>query len=237
MDPSLIMFGMNALSGLGAGSAQRSATRAQNTIRESEVYAANLMRGARNEAAAARAGLARFNQAEGNKRVMEDTASVMEANSINYLRARDGQIEDSLDEQIAFAEQAGAQAAAGAASGLTGGVVDMVAGTTALRRARMEAARDTRMDEFAYDQSVNQKNTLLQGLSAMDNSTILTDIDYGMDLFFSQKPSGNVITDIFGGQNKDTLQGFFKAITPNATPAKQKFSLADPNYIDALGFD
>ena len=237
MDPSLIMFGMNALSGLGAGSAARSATRAQNTIRESEVYAANLMRSARNESAAARAGLARFNQAEGNKRIVEDTASVMEANSINYLRARDGQIEDSLDDQIAFAEQAGAQAAAGAASGLTGGVVDMVAGTTALRRARIEATQDTRMEEFAYDQSVNQKNTLLQGLSAMDNSTILTDIDYGMDLFFSQKPQGNVITDIFGGQTKDNLQGFFKAITPTTSSSKQTFSLADPNYIDALGFD
>lgn len=235
MDPSLIMFGMNALTGLAQGSANRSATRAQNTIRESQVYAANLVRGAKNEAAAGRASLARYNQAEGNRRVLEDTASVMEANSLNYLRARDGQLEDDLDSQIAFAEQAGAQAAAGAASGLTGGVVDMVAGTTALRRARQVATQERNVAEFAYDYKTNQRNTLAQGLSAMDNSTILTDIDYGIDTFFAEKPQGNIITDIFGGQNKDTLQGFFKYVTP--TPSKQNFSLADPNYIDVLGSD
>lgn len=219
MDPATIMFGLQALQGIAAGSANRSATRVRNTLRQAEVYSANTIRAARNENSAAQAQLGRFNQNLANNRVVEDTASVMEANAANYLRARDGQIEDSLDDQIAFAEQAGAQAAAGAASGLVGGVVDMVASTTALRRSRIEGAQTQRLKEFEYDQKVNQKQTLLQGLSAMDNSTILADIDYGIDTFMAEKsPSGGVLMDILGSVDASIAQATLGYFSSKPTP-------------------
>ena len=233
MDPSLTMFGMNALTGLAQGSAQRSATRAGNTVRESEVYASNLMRKSGNELSKARASLARYNQVEDNKRIADDTGSAMEANSINYLRARDGAVEDSLDEQIAFAEQAGAQAAAGAASGLTGGVVDVVSGTTALRRSRMVARQERADEQFAYDAAQQQRNIFLSGMSAMDQSTIMADIDYGIDTFAANPTQGNFLTDILGGQTKETLQGALKA----TDSLKGFFSTPAPSYIDGIEID
>jgi hypothetical protein len=212
MDPSLISFGMNAVVGLVNGSSSRSITRSQNKVAAANTAAANLMRTANNQLSAARGSLARYNQSDKNSRVLDGMGGVMEANAVNFQRARDGATEDSFEQQIAFAEQAGAQAAAGAASGLVGGVVDVVAGTTALRQERIAQRSKQAMKEADFDAGRERLNVFREGLDAMDHTSIIDDIDYSTNLFMPANTGTNFLTDIFGGQSKEDLRGASNAL-------------------------
>lgn len=200
------MFGINAVMGLGQGYLAKAQADAQNVINAADTYAANLMRGANNELAAKRTSLARYVQTEQNKKVMDAAGEVAETNTINYLRSRDDLDNTDFESQIRFMEQAGAQAAAAAASGLVGGAADMVAGTLALREARRQGQTDKVRGQIKVDFAEAQRRQFAETMSRTNNEDLITDIDYSINTFSPVRRAGNVLTDIFGGQSKDTIQ-------------------------------
>lgn len=205
MSPEMAKMGFDALMGLSNGWLQGQQIKAQNTVNQANTVAANLMRGANNELAAARGSLGRYVQNVNNQRIAESAGSALEAAVVNYRRARDGAVEEDFESQIAAAEQAGAQAAAGAASGLSGGVVDVVNITTALRQMRTLQRRTTALKQFDYDATRQRADNYRAALEGMDQSDIVADIDYSIDTFVPQKRAGNWFTDVLGGQSPQNL--------------------------------
>lgn len=155
---------------------------AQNTVNAANVYASNLVRSATNELRASRGSLARYTQSVNNNRALENTGEQVTAAAVNYRRARDNATKASFEDQIAFAEQAGRQSAQAAFSGLTGGVADIVNGTSALRRARVQQKVDEASTQAAYDAGQRQRAIMLAGFDSLDQSEITDDIDYNTDV-------------------------------------------------------
>ena len=215
-------FGMKAIMGISAGVVEEGNINAQNIVNEANAYASNLMRGANNKLKAARGSLARYNQSVNNQRTLENVGREAEAAAVNYRRARDSAARDDFESQIAFAEQAGAQGAAAAFSGLSGGVADMVASTTALRKARLQQRSDEAMRQGDFDASRMQANILQSGWDSLDHSEISDNLDYSVDVAVKRSRGVNLFSDIMAGQSGKTLaelggaaSGFF---TKQANP-------------------
>lgn len=198
-------FGIKAVMGIGKGILAEAEANAFNRVSEANAAASNLIRTANNKLKGARGSLARYNQSVNNQRVLENTGSAAEAAAINYRRARDSTINDDLESQIAFAEQAGAQAAASALSGLSGGVADIVAGTTALRKARIQQRTDEALKGMDYDAAQRNKQIMQAGWDSLDHSEITEDLDYSTNVAQVKRSGGNLLTDIFGGQDAKTM--------------------------------
>lgn len=213
---------LQLFSAFGQNRVEKAKVRAENTINAANVWAGNLMRGANNELAAKRGALARYNQSENNRRVAKETGSQLEAAAVNYRRQRDERDRGSLEQQIAFSEQAGVQAAAAASSGLIGGVADMVAGTVALRRSRIEQAAATTAEAASFDTARQKSNILAAGLSSMDSSSIIDDIDYGIDVYAPKAlPSATNVVLGVAAKNMGNLGTLASGLKP-------KFSFNSP---------
>lgn len=224
MSPEMASIGLNLLLGLGGNYLAKAQVSAQNKVNEANVYARNLTRGANNELVAKRGSLARWQQSENNNRTLTQMGSSLEAAAVNYRRLRDEGMRGELEQQVGFAEQAGAQAAAAAFSGLVGGVSDMVAGTLALRRSRIEDAQVSREKAADFDAARQQSNILAAGISALDNSSIVDDLDYGIDVYSAQvAPSARgVVLSVLAG-NKSNLPTIAQQLAPKA-----KFTFDSP---------
>lgn len=164
--------------------AQKASTEADriNTVEGANAYAANLLRGAKNDLTAVKGRLARANQAENNARTLRAGGKAMEVHQVNYRRARDSETLSSFEDQIKFAEQAGAAVAAQAFSGVTGSVVDVVNGTTALRQARAKYAQDKRTKQVDYDAANRLADIERTTIQSMDTSSLIDDLDYNVNL-------------------------------------------------------
>lgn len=215
----MMQFGIDAVMGIGQGILAEGQIDANNIINEGNAYASNLVRAANNELRASRAGLARYTQSVNNNRTLTNTGSAFEAAVINYRRARDNATNGDFEQQIAFSEQAGAQVAASALSGLTGGVADMVNGTTALRKARLQQRNKQAIKQGDYDAGQQANNILEAGWDSLDHSEIAPDMDYSVDVAVKQYRGGNLLTDIFAKQDAKNLanmaSGFFKSSVPS----------------------
>ena len=210
--------GIKAIMGISNGVLQEANVNAANKVNDANAYASNIMRAANNKLGAARGSLARYTQSVNNQRVMENAGSNLEAASINYRRARDSATQDGFEQQIAFAEQAGAQAAASALSGLTGGVADLVRGTTALRQSRLQQRVDAAEAQGDWDASQQAKHIMQSGWDSLDASEINDTIDYGQDVAVKQRYGGNLFTEAIGGQDLKSLANItssFKFSTPS----------------------
>jgi hypothetical protein len=211
-------FALKAVMGISSGVVADAQVSANNTVNEANAYAQNLVRAANNRLKVSRTSLARYTQSVNNQRVLENTGSAAEAAGVNYRRARDSAMADDFESQLAFSEQAGAQAAAGALSGLTGGVADLVAGTTALRKARLQQRASEALKQGDYDAAQRNKQILEAGWDSLDSSEIADDLDFSTDVAVKQSRSGNLLTDILQGQdtkNLANIAGFFR--TPSFT--------------------
>lgn len=218
-------FGMKAIMGIGNGILADAEINATNKVNEANTYASNLVRSANNQLKGARASLSRYNQSVNNQRVLENSGSAAEAAQINYRRSRDSSISDDFESQIAFAEQAGAQAAASALSGLSGGVADIVAGTTALRKARIQQRQADATKGMDYDAAQRNKNILQAGWDSLDHSEISADIDYSTDVAVTKMGRGsNLLFDILGGQDAKTLA--------NISDGVKNFFKSKPSSVD-----
>jgi hypothetical protein len=191
-----------------------------NTVSEANTYASNLLRASRNRVAAARSSLARYTQSVNNNRVLENTGKAYTVNNVNYRRQRDSMVSGSLEDQIATAEQSGAQAAAAAFSGLTGGVADVVRQTTALRTARINQRKEAAMAQMDSDQAARTGALLQAGWDNLDQTDITTEIDYGNDVAVKQYAGGGLFQDIFNG----ILQSDPKSLANTAAWGKQKYT-------------
>jgi len=215
MDASMIKFGIDAFMGISQGITQKAAVNAANTVNEANAWASNLVRSANNKLGAARGSLARYTQSVNNQRVLENMGSSAEAAVVNYRRARDSATSDNFEQQLSFAEQAGAQAAASALSGLTGGVADVVAGTTALRKSRIQERVNQSLRQGDWDASQQAAAIMQAGWDSLDSSEITDSLDYSKDVAAKQTYSGNLFTQIMGGQDMtnaaNMTSGFFKS--------------------------
>lgn len=215
---AMAMMAMTAITNISAGVTNRAQIGANNTVNAANAYANNLVRAANNELKASRASLSRYTQGENNARVLENTGSALEVAAINYRRARDSASGDDFENQIAFSEQAGAQAAAAALSGLTGGVADMVNGTTALRKARLQQRSDQAMKQGDWDAAQRNRQIAQAGWDSLDSSEIAADLDYSVDIAAKQQVTGGFLTEILGGQSAQNMANVFNFTTssPNA---------------------
>ena len=230
-DPMMAMaeFGIKAVMGVSAGITAKAQANANNTVNAANAYASNLVRAANNELKQGRNRLARYTQGVNNARVMENTGSALEAATINYRRARDSAASDDFESQIAFSEQAGAQSAAAALSGLTGGVADIVNGTTALRKARLQQRSEQAAKQGDWDAGQRARQIAQAGFDSLDSSEVSDDLDYSLDVAVKQVRAANLYTDIMGQQSVSNMANAFSFNTPKAsanTP-QQSFRLSE----------
>lgn len=199
--PMVIMAAMKGIQGYEQQQEKNRQTEARNIVNSANVYASNLVRKANNELSANRASLQRFAQVTNNKRTLDNTGEAEDAAEVNYLRHLDANAGVKLEEQIAFSEQAGAQAAMAATSGLTGGVADLVAGTTALRRGRIEQrARDTEK-AIGADAAKRQRDIALAGWDSLDHTDITANLDFSEDVYTPEQMGKYGIMDFFADQD------------------------------------
>lgn len=206
--------GLKAIMGISSGITEKAQVNANNIVNSANAYASNLVRAANNELRIGRNQLARYNQNENNARVLQNTGSALEAAAINFRRSRDSASGDDFENQIAFSEQAGAQAAAAALSGLTGGVADMVNGTTALRKARLQQRSDQALKQGDWDAAQRNQQIAQAGWDSLDSSEISDDLDYSIDVAVKQVRSGNLFTDMMKGQSAQGIANAFSFATP-----------------------
>jgi hypothetical protein len=222
---AVVDFAVNAIMGISSGITAKAQTNANNTVNAANAYASNLVRAANNELRTSRNRLARYTQSENNARVLDNTGAALEASVLNYRRARDSAASDDFESQIAFSEQAGAQSAAAALSGLTGGVADIVNGTTALRKSRLQQRSDQAMKQNDWDAGQQVKQIAQAGWDSLDSSEISDDLDYSLDIAIKQVKSGNLFTEIMSGQSTQNMANAFSFNTPapSANTSQQSF--------------
>lgn len=196
---------IKAIMGISSGITARANVRAANTVNAANAYASNLVRGANNELSAKRGLLARYVQSVNNQRALDNTGDQLAAAQVNYRRARDSATNDDLETQLKFAEQAGAQAATSAMSGMVGGVADIVAGTTALRKARIQQRTQDALRMGDSDAAVRLGQIAAAGLDSLDQSEIADNLDYGNDVAVEQRYGGNLVSEIWSGQSSQSL--------------------------------
>lgn len=192
-------MGKDVFNSITSGYIAEANAKAQTTVNEANAYASNLMRASNNKVAAARSSLARYTQSVNNNRTLENTGKAFTVSNVNYRRQRDAAESASLEDQIAQAEAAGRQAAAGAFSGLTGGVADIIKSTTALRSARINQRKEQAVAQLDSDQAMRQGALLQAGWDSLDQTDIVTSIDYGQDVAQRVEYSGGLFSEIIGG--------------------------------------
>lgn len=175
-----------------------------------------ILQPSRNQKTSAYGNLARWSQAEQNKRVLDAGGTRLGANTTNALRQHDQMLNGSLSEQISAAEQAGAAASAQAYNGVYGNVADNVNATTALRR---DIGRT-----LAYKAGLSMKsdNAMMAGqlfsqmVGGMDNSILLDTMDYSISLYNEQKQGNPYTGAVLAAVNKAAEMGL-KATAAFAT--------------------
>lgn len=205
MAAMLAMMALQAVQGLSAGYSASQAAGRQTLINKANADAANVVRGARNELTVVKGRMARANQAENNRRTLYQGGRAAEAAAINYRRMRDSATTEDFEGQIRMAEQAGAAIASQAMAGVGGSVVDVVNGTTALRNARIQQAQKQRMKAADYDAGQAQSDIKRATIQSLDDSSIVDDLDYNVDLGLEVHRSGNLFTDVMGGQDPKNI--------------------------------
>lgn len=215
----LSSFTIKAVMAISAGVIEEANVNAANIVSAANADASNRIRSANNELRSKQASLARYKQSVNNQRVLDNTGQAVEAALINYRRSRDSATQDNFEQQIAFAEQAGAQAAASAFSGLQGGVADIVNGTTALRKARLQQRAEEALRQSDYDAGKRQAQMIQAGLDNLDFTDINEGLDYGRDVAIKQQYSGSVLGQIIGAGLSDA-----KGLGNIAAGAKSFFS-------------
>ena len=201
----MLDMGKNIVGSISAGVLAEANANAQYTINEANTYASNLIRASNNKVAAARSSLARYTQSVNNNRVLENLGKTYTTNNVNYRRQRDAATSASVEDQIALAERAGVQAAASAFSGLSGGVADVVKSTTALRASRIQQRKDQALAQMDSDQAQRTGALLQAGWDNLDQTDIVTNIDYGNDVTPNTRYSGGLLSEVVNGVlNTDT---------------------------------
>lgn len=170
-----------AIAGYFGNDAARAQADANTRISAANAKAGNQVRTASNAFEAAKGNLARYAQSVSNNQRLKAGGDAVEANIVNYRRARDNLSLQSFSTSIRQAEQAGAAAAAQANSGIDGSVVDQVNGATALRDSIVDEAIRRNGGTMDYDAAHRAASIEVQTVQGMDGSLILDQLDYNVD--------------------------------------------------------
>lgn len=170
-----------AIAGYFGNDAARAQADANTRISAANAKAGNEVRQASNAFEAAKGNLARYAQSVSNNQRLKAGGDAIEANVVNYRRARDNLGLQSFSTSIKQAEQAGASAAAQANSGIDGSVVDQVNGATALRDSIVDEAIRRNGETMDFDAAHRAAGIEIQTVQGMDGSLILDQLDFNQD--------------------------------------------------------
>lgn len=219
-------FAMKAIQGISGGILADAQANADNIINDANTAASNLIRGANNELAASRSTLRRFNQSVNNNRALTNTGRNVVASNVDAARAAQANAAASFEDQIAFAEQQGAQSAMAAFTGLSGGVVDLVNGATALRHSRVVQRAELASKEAAFDSRERAKQLALAGWDSLDTSDVGVLLDRGQDVAQHRARGSNLFIDALSGQSAQGMA--------NATAGASQFASSAYNGVKSF---
>lgn len=216
--------GMAAFGGWVSGSASAGIARANNRLSAARAEASNKVRDAGNAFNLARFEQAVQLQAIGNRRRTEDLGDALAAAETNYARQKDLLTRGSFEDSIREAEEAGRQAAEAAAFGIGGDAVDVISGTTALRTARAQEDAARANTQMEWDFRAAKGNMILQAMTGLDNSSILADVDYAIDVGRQEYVANPWKQAIVAG----LTNGGGQALTMAGTDAWKKYAMKPP---------
>lgn len=196
------------------GIASRAIARAQNQVSTAEATAANLVRGAKNEAAAASTGLALFMQQKNNERRLVAGAKTLEAGVINMQRMQESFTTGSIENQLAAAEAGGAYAAHAAMSGTSGNAVDVIDMTMQLKNARANQARLKAQGQATYDTMAQLTGIIPQTVAGLDLNYVNAGIDYSTNVAKQNIVFGNIFTDMLSSGEMGNVSNAFGGSEP-----------------------
>ena len=126
--------------------------------------------------------LSRWVQSVNNNLALRAGGKALEANTVNARKAKDYRTERRFSSSLSEAEALGAASAAKGASGLNGSVVDMVAGTVALRSSIVN--EQLRKQGISEDDASAQRAGMImsQMVNGLDNSIIYPNRDNNVNV-------------------------------------------------------
>ncbi len=205
-------------SAVTSGNQAKEDARARNEVRRANAEAANLVRGANNEKAAAFGHLNRWLQSVNNNRALDNAALSLEQTKANYLRQVDASRAGDFQRQLQVQEQAGAASATRGYTGFSGNAAEMVGGSAALRQALVEQTVQKNYKVADQDQQRKVHAITSQLMGGLDQSLILDAVDYNRNVTFEEaapSSTGPVLAATF--QGLASVAGAASA-TGNSTP-------------------
>ena len=154
----------------------------ENALRQNEAKLTNETRVMANVREHAIGSLNRWVQSVNNNLALKAGGKALEANTVNARKAKDYRTERRVSSSLSEAEALGAASAARGASGLNGGVVDMVAGTVALRSSIV--SEQLRKQGISEDDAAGQRAGMImsQMVNGLDNSIIYPNRDNNVNV-------------------------------------------------------
>lgn len=154
----------------------------ENALRQNEAKLTNETRVAANVREHAIGSLNRWVQSVNNNLALKAGGKALEANTVNSRKAQDYRTERRFSSSLSEAEALGAASAARGSSGLNGGVVDMVAGTVALRSSIVN--EQLRKQGVSEDDAAAQRAGMImsQMVNGLDNSIIYPNRDNNVNV-------------------------------------------------------
>lgn len=154
----------------------------ENALRQLETKLTNETRTMANVREHAIGSLNRWVQSVNNNLALRAGGKALEANTVNARRAKDYRAERRFSSSLSEAEALGAASAARGASGLNGNVVDMVAGTMALRSSIVN--EQLRKQGISEDDASAQRAGMImsQMVNGLDNSIIYPNRDNNVNV-------------------------------------------------------
>lgn len=178
-----------------SGAAQRSAQRAQNIVLNAQAAAENKIREGRNQEVAAYDALDKWVTSENNRRAARAGGEAFNAAQQTLARTQDSFARDSLERQIANAEQAGAFAANAAQSGTRGSSMSVIAYTIRAQQERQAQYAKGNQNFMSYDQLRQMAGIQQQTLEGLEIAGGAAGLDRGITLSEARKPQGNWLLD------------------------------------------
>lgn len=157
-------------------------TYAQNLINNTNADAANKVRDATNQFAAAQASLSNLTRSLGNQRKMEAAGSQVEAINTNLDRLQDQAVRGDLTARVQASEQMGAVRAAAAAAGVGGTSAQMLQKTMELSLDQRQTVRNENRGYQTYDMLMQRAGLMGNMVSSLDEGQTFAPIDYSVNV-------------------------------------------------------
>lgn len=159
------------------GAQQKGQAEAANITAKSNAKAANMVREANNELAAARGSLQRYQTSRRNSQFLKDMGAQYSADTTNLLRLQESALNGALDRRIRVAEEGGALAASLSAAGVGGGTAQMIDATQRLRSARIEQMATSQYEQQKSDLQETRSRRFDQMLLGLESPDIADNLN------------------------------------------------------------